>query len=89
MANAEYRGKIVRVTGYVIGDWSEGHKINPYTVVLSITHTPGKLFGIVCMFDIEYEPVLMRLRSGDFVTVQGTVIGYEADVLMRDYILVR
>jgi hypothetical protein len=89
MANAQYRGKAIRVTGYVVGDWDESHKINPYTVVLLITNTPGNLFGISCMFDIEYEPVLMQFRSGDFVTVQGTVTGYEADVLMRDCVLVR
>ena len=88
-ANAKYSGKDVRVTGYVTGMLSENSKINPYTLAFPISYSPDKLFGIVCMFDIQYESELMQLRPGDFVTIQGAVIGYEYDVLMRDCKLVK
>mgnify|MGYP001145942510 CR=1 FL=1 len=82
-ADAEYEGKIVKVSG-VVDSIGKDILDTPY-----ITLEGGKIFGgVQCMFDEKYEPQLAQLAKGERVTVQGRCSGYLiGTVLIRDCIL--
>jgi hypothetical protein len=80
-ADAQYKDKILKVTG-VVDSIGKDILDTPY-----ITLTSGgkyEMWGVQCMFDEKYEPELAKLTKGQTVTVQGKCDGYLVNVLLRD-----
>ncbi len=82
-AEAEYEGKILKVTGVVSGSGKNMVGI-PF---VKLAGTGIEAFRVQCMFDKEYE--LAQVTPGQTVTIQGECDDYlSPDVTMKECVLV-
>ena len=78
-ADAQYKGKVVRITGTV--DEIKKDILDDLYVALEGGHV---LRGVQCFFDEAHTGVLARLQKGARVTVVGRVDGLMMNVLVKD-----
>jgi len=83
-AEAEYKGKILRVTG-MVGSVGKNMVGTPF---VKLAGGGIEAWRVRCMFDKEHETELAQVTKGRAITVQGECGDYrKPDVTMRDCIL--
>jgi len=84
-ADAEYKGKVLDVTG-IIEDISRDIKGTPFVI---LGKGNGLAVGVKCEFSSEDETQLARLSKGEEITIRGKCVGYWIiNVLLRGCSLV-
>ncbi len=86
-AEAQYKDKILKVTGLVYRT-----VINENMDVDYVILTSAKKYGewkVTCTFDKKHGQELNRLVEQDTVTVQGKYGGFRANILMHDCVLIK
>ena len=85
-AEAEYKGRILKVTGVV----SSVSKNFVGTTFIKLAGVSIEAYRVQCMFDKEHEPELAQMTKGDTITIRGTCDEYlPPDITMKECVLVR
>lgn len=85
-AEAEYKGKILKVTG-VIG--SAGKNFVG-TLFVKLAGDSIEAWRVMCIFDKEHEPEMAQVMKGQTVTVQGECDDYlPPDAVLKDCSLIK
>ncbi len=87
-ADAQYRGKVLNVTGTIADIDRDPLSDNP-EIVLGGELIMGHWMGVRAIFDKEYESELAKLVKGTIVTVQGEIDHYHVNIDLKNCRLVQ
>lgn len=85
-AEASFGGKIINVTGLLIGIAIDDTRYDACLILTGADKTVSR--EVVCVFDMKYIPAFRRLTMGQTVTVQAKYDSYTTNILVVDCVLV-
>jgi len=84
--NNKLLNKVLKVTGTVEKVFAKDH-LDIFYIILAGAGGPST-WQVRCTFSREHSTYLSRLTDGQTVTVQGTYVGYERNIILKECSLV-